>query len=58
MRTLLIGWGDTVKVCQIKLKVPRPLNPEVPNKYVEISKLREIFRFHNLTQICVKLDFE
>lgn len=40
-KTLLIGWGDSVKVCHVRDKDPPPANPTVPTKYVEISKCND-----------------
>lgn len=36
--TLLMGWGDSVKVCEVKQR-PQviPYDPDLPDKYVEIS---------------------
>lgn len=38
-RTLLIGWGNTVKVCLIKNRQPRELNERIPRLYVEIISM-------------------
>ena len=37
-RTLLIGWGDSVKVCRVQDRSTPSTNPMLPNKFVEISK--------------------
>ncbi|KAI1300179.1 Vacuolar protein sorting-associated protein 41 -like protein [Halotydeus destructor] len=37
--TLLVGWGDSVKICVIKRKIPAPISPDLPKKYVEIVSM-------------------
>jgi hypothetical protein len=35
--TLLIGWGDTIKMCSIKNRVMQDAR-DLPSRYVEIGK--------------------
>ena len=41
-KTLLIGWGDMIKVCVVKERVDQEVR-DLPNRYVEIGKLLGVF---------------
>ena len=40
--TLLLGWADSVKVCEVKRKERAAATPDSPDKYVEITRMFSI----------------